>query len=159
TARIRADGRVRGECLLAGWRSLAGQEGEMSKRKVSSKLTLIVPAMLTWCLIGVASNSRMTAAEPAEQDCLPGPNAVARDGSHWYYRVDREKNRQCWYLAPLGKKVRQSAASATQPSPQTSAPPIEGPSEAAASTNPVEPIAAANVVLTLFSEAWPSLPN
>src|SRR6516165_8916122 len=45
-------------------------------------------------------------ASRAADDCLLKPNAAAPPGSHWYYRVDRATQRECWYLGAEGAKVR-----------------------------------------------------
>jgi len=35
-------------------------------------------------------------------DCLTAPNSAAPQGSHWYYRLDRATQRQCWYTRAPG---------------------------------------------------------
>jgi hypothetical protein len=61
----------------------------------------------------------------AADECLEKPNAPSPQGSHWYYRLDRTTNRQCWYLGSERRKVaplaRQDTASA-RPSSKMSAP-------------------------------------
>jgi hypothetical protein len=32
--------------------------------------------------------------------CLEQPGRGALQGEHWYFHVDREKNRKCWHLGP-----------------------------------------------------------
>ena len=59
----------------------------------------------------------------AVDDCLAGPNAVAPQGSHWYYRVDRATHRNCWYLRPQDTGVRTHAhqdGSPARPHPSNS---------------------------------------
>jgi hypothetical protein len=41
----------------------------------------------------------------AAGDCLAAPDSQPPQGSHWYYRSDRGKQRHCWYLAPEGQRV------------------------------------------------------
>jgi hypothetical protein len=42
-------------------------------------------------------------AGPAQAaDCLAAPDGAAPDGLHWYYRLDRANNRQCWHLRQAG---------------------------------------------------------
>jgi hypothetical protein len=48
----------------------------------------------------------------AADECIEKPNAPAPQGSHWYYRIDRASNRQCWYLGAEGAKVRAPAREA-----------------------------------------------
>jgi hypothetical protein len=42
----------------------------------------------------------------AADECLGGPDRRAPEGSHWYYHLDRETHRKCWYLGQQGAKVR-----------------------------------------------------
>jgi hypothetical protein len=46
-------------------------------------------------------------------DCLTAPNSAAPQGSHWYYRLDRATQRQCWYTRAPGQPAQQAAAPAT----------------------------------------------
>lgn len=48
-------------------------------------------ALLASCA-GPARNAVLTA------DCLAAPNSSTPPGSHWYYRIDRTRQRKCWYL-------------------------------------------------------------
>jgi hypothetical protein len=41
------------------------------------------------------------------------PDTAAPQGMHWYYHLDRTNNRQCWYLAAEGAKVRSQQARQT----------------------------------------------
>jgi hypothetical protein len=34
----------------------------------------------------------------ADDNCVIAPGAAAPQGQHWYYRIDRVKQRKCWYL-------------------------------------------------------------
>jgi hypothetical protein len=45
----------------------------------------------------------------ASDECLAGPNRSPPEGSHWYYRIDRDTHRKCWYLGDQGAKARQAA--------------------------------------------------
>jgi len=38
----------------------------------------------------------------AEANCLTAPGAQAPPGRHWFYRIDRPKQRKCWYLRAQG---------------------------------------------------------
>jgi hypothetical protein len=71
-----------------------------------SRMTLLMPAVLAICL---AANCLTVDASRAADECLSKPNAPSPNGSHWYYRIDRATNRQCWYLGPEGAKVRSPA--------------------------------------------------
>lgn len=53
-------------------------------------------------LVGVSAIAVSGASQVRAEDCLAAPNAASPSGQHWYYRIDRVKQRKCWYLhAPL----------------------------------------------------------
>lgn len=55
------------------------------------------------------------AAGPTQAaDCLAAPDGVAPDGWHWYYRLDRANNRQCWRLREAGLPTRPAAPPKTR---------------------------------------------
>jgi hypothetical protein len=58
-----------------------------------------VVAVLLVASAGVSLNS---ADARAEANCLAAPGAQAPAGRHWFYRVDRPKQRKCWYLRAQG---------------------------------------------------------
>ena len=49
-------------------------------------------------------------AQAKADECLGRPGATTPKGSHWFYRIDRKSNRRCWYLGPVGQKVRPASA-------------------------------------------------
>jgi hypothetical protein len=66
---------------------------------------LLVLLLISSCFLSVQ-------ASRAADECIEKPNAPAPQGSHWYYRIDRATNRQCWYLGAEGAKVRAPAREA-----------------------------------------------
>jgi hypothetical protein len=50
----------------------------------------------------------------AETNCLSAPNGQAPQGSHWHYRLDRPKQRKCWYLRSQGS-AHETATAAERP--------------------------------------------
>jgi hypothetical protein len=58
----------------------------------------LVPALLVGGLI----TSR------AEESCLLAPNTPSPQGSHWYYRTDRNSQKKCWHLRTNGQTSEQS---------------------------------------------------
>jgi hypothetical protein len=54
----------------------------------------------------------------AATDCSAAPTSQPPSGSHWYYRM--EKQRHCWYLGPEGQRVRHAQPEA-QPAAQVRA--------------------------------------
>ena len=75
----------------------------------SSVVVLVVAASS----LGVQSGSAQTAnaKDQAKADaCQSRPGASTPRGSHWYYRLDRQSGRRCWYLGPANQKMRQAAS-------------------------------------------------
>jgi hypothetical protein len=64
------------------------------------------PAIVAIVIAAVALTLPSSHAAPAAKDCLATPNTPAPQGSHWYYRADRDRRGRCWYLAPKGQAVR-----------------------------------------------------
>lgn len=96
-------------------------------RGVSSPtLTNSVVALVVLSAIAVIAAIGQARAE----DCLAAPNASSPPGQHWYYRIDRVKQRKCWYLhSPLSiahqahrKSVPVEEANIDQPAPAAPAP-------------------------------------
>jgi hypothetical protein len=93
---------------------------------------MLASVILVFVLIAglVLQSTRSADAE----DCIAKPNAPAPQGEHWYYRIDRANNRQCWRLGPEGLRVQSEG-----PRVQKSAPQIEKPVAAEAAVQPPEP--------------------
>ncbi len=116
-------------------------------------------------------------ASRAADDCITKPGAAPPQGSHWYYRLDHANNRQCWYLAAEGAKVRpharQAASSVRSQSPNPSARPQTSTDDGAYGSTPAEAVPAEatsvemtvgqvgtdeNDSMTTSSRQWSSLP-
>ena len=67
------------------------------------------PSLLVM-LSAAASFAVSTSTAHAADECIVKPTSQPPQGQHWYYRTDRESNRQCWYLAPEGTTARKGAA-------------------------------------------------
>ncbi|MBB5046466.1 hypothetical protein HNR60_001211 [Rhodopseudomonas rhenobacensis] len=50
-------------------------------------------------------------------DCLTAPNGAAPKGAHWYYRLERETKRQCWYTRAKSAAPTAAVAEAAAPEP------------------------------------------
>ena len=46
-------------------------------------------------------------------DCRSAPNSPAPAGTHWYYRLDWETQRKCWYVRASGRRAHQATTLAT----------------------------------------------
>jgi hypothetical protein len=84
----------------------------------------------------------MMPGRAAPEGCLAGPDRQPPEGSHWYYRLDRETHRKCWYLGQQGAKVHRVAVPrpdrATRPSAvEKSAEPAEKPVDPPVADTPV----------------------
>jgi hypothetical protein len=58
----------------------------------------------------------------AAGDCFAAPTRPPGPGGHWYFRLDRAKNRNCWYL--VEPDVRRPTAEAPQPPAEPAAQPF-----------------------------------
>jgi hypothetical protein len=124
-----------------------------------STAKMFVPASLIIALGTVVLGVQTGLAEPAADECKTTPGSSAPPGQHWYYRVNRSDQRQCWYLGAESTKVRAqtrekesssragTAREDVSETPRTMPPPMEviqTPAVAAASSE--RPAAAADFV-------------
>ena len=72
-------------------------------------LMFFVSALLIMPLASTLATAQTRVAQPAADECKAKPDSSAPAGSHWYYRVNRTDQRQCWYLGAEGGKVRSQA--------------------------------------------------
>src|SRR5262245_17474614 len=56
-------------------------------------------------LLALAAFTASDASARAASDCLAAPKRTVPPGSHWYYRLDREGQRKCWYVAAWKDKT------------------------------------------------------
>jgi hypothetical protein len=77
--------------------------------KFSSAAACMAVMLLTGINVGLAIDGAR-----GDDGCATDPGAAAPKGQHWYYHMDRVKNRKCWYLhatAPLpGSAAAEPAA-------------------------------------------------
>ena len=73
----------------------------------------LVVTLLVWCCAGVGVPTNTARAD----DCLTAPNSPAPAGSHWYFRPDRAKQRNCWYLHAPDQPPQPAAAQAKSDAP------------------------------------------
>ena len=102
---------------------------------------LIVPNAVVAAL-AVVSVIAVSAGHAQAEDCLAAPNAASPAGQHWYYRIDRVKQRKCWYLhAPLhvAHQARSAAVAANAE--------IDEPAPAASMPVPAAPMLAAHAAM------------
>jgi hypothetical protein len=82
----------------------------------------LVPAILIMPLASTLATAQTSVAQPAANECKTKPDSPAPPGSHWYYRVNRTDQRQCWYLGAEGRKVRSQAREGASPIARENAP-------------------------------------
>jgi hypothetical protein len=70
----------------------------------------------------VAIATIQAGAAQAAEECLAAPSTGAPTGQHWFYRIEPDTKRHCWYLGDKAKLSSRAPASvATQPAtPDTS---------------------------------------
>ncbi|MEA2982690.1 MAG: hypothetical protein QOF09_4513 [Alphaproteobacteria bacterium] len=76
---------------------------------MTKQIGSIVPTIFIVHFLAVGIAVMIGTPAQAAEDCIAGPNAPSPKGSHWYYRVDRAKNRKCWYLRPHDRAVQSVA--------------------------------------------------
>ena len=75
-------------------------------------IALVATLLAWWCAgVGVPTNTARA------DDCLTAPNSPAPAGSHWYFRTDRAKQRDCWYLHAPDQPPQPAAAQAISDAP------------------------------------------
>ena len=86
------------------------------------RTTRLAPAVVAALITGFGIGCAALRAEPAApaaapaaaaaDDCLAAPNRTSPAGTHWYYRIDRNSGRHCWYLRTTieGRTHQQPAA-------------------------------------------------
>jgi hypothetical protein len=145
----------------------------MLNRMTMAMSSIVVLVVAATGLTAQPSRAQSTAgqgkatAQASADECLSKPNAASPRGSHWYYRVDRQTRRRCWYLGPDKMKVRQEAPVERSESPIPPPPPPRElrPDEQLPAETPAAVTATANTVgaysvaATNFSAAWPAVAN
>ena len=87
----------------------------------------IASAIFASLLAGASLTAITRSAAGADEECLSAPKGETPQGSHWFYRIDRNSKRQCWYLRDEGEK----AASIAVPKPPSPAKPAAAKPDAA----------------------------
>ncbi len=96
-----------------------------------------------------------TAPVRAADECIAKPNAPAPQGQHWYYRTDRNTNRQCWYLASRGMSAHQSATETESAAQAPKTPAVSSRASQAPTTEPTAEAGPAAAASNGFAPAAP----
>jgi hypothetical protein len=93
-----------------------GEEFMAARRQKSfDSKSLIVLALMS--VVGAT----LPAATVRAEDCLAAPNSPAREGTRWYYRLDRATQHKCWYMHAPDQTAQQGAVPAP-PAPRFAIP-------------------------------------
>src|SRR5262249_4952100 len=106
-------------------------DGSMERLTLGRKIGILAVLAATLSLTAHSSFSETAA-------CRTAPGAPAPQGMHWYYRVDRTNDRQCWYLDSAGIQVRSQRNAATS-NPTQQSPAKQDPAEQARAPSSIEP--------------------
>ena len=60
-------------------------------------------------------------------DCLAAPNSPAPKNSHWFYRIDRTQQRNCWHLGDANQPSQQGAVQTARETPPVKPSPSASP--------------------------------
>jgi hypothetical protein len=88
-------------------------EGLMTAQKSFGLKLLIAKALLSFVAVAVL------AATAHAEDCLAAPNSAAREGTRWYYRLDRATQRKCWYMRAPDQLAQQATVTGKKALPQS----------------------------------------
>src|SRR5437016_5618615 len=122
---------------------------------MSKRMTAVVPAILVVLLVAALSTSRSSFAQRVADDCISKPSSAPPQGRHWYYRVDRIAQRQCWYLGPQGARVQAGA----RQDELTVRLPLPRPLAQAPAIAPTEVGTGSNDTAANFARRWTGFPE
>jgi len=92
---------------------------------MSSRAARIASAVFATTLMGAPLTAILHVTADAADACRTEPGDQTPDGKHWYYRIERPSNRQCWYLRGIDERPAQTGL--TQPSEKAVEPKAETP--------------------------------
>jgi len=78
--------------------------------------SIALVTLLVWG-VGVGEPTNTARAD----DCLDAPASPAPAGSHWYYHMDRAKQRKCWYIRATDQPAQHAQATSDAPAAPTTA--------------------------------------
>jgi hypothetical protein len=93
------------------------------RKRVASMLPIVASLITAVTVLATLPAHVVLAAD----DCLTEPNLRAAQRAHWYYRVDRVKNRKCWHLRQQDVDVPPAVSPQAQSSPKTMTQPTSPP--------------------------------
>ncbi len=93
---------------------------------MSSRAARIASAVFAAILMGAPLTAILHVTADAADACRTEPGDQTPDGQHWYFRIERPSNRQCWYLRGIDERpaqtgLAQPSEKAVEPKAQTPA--------------------------------------
>jgi hypothetical protein len=70
----------------------------MSEVYMTNRVTMFLMIATASIVAGASIAPIVVSTTEAAEECLVKPKDGTPPGQHWYYRVDRNTKRQCWYL-------------------------------------------------------------
>jgi hypothetical protein len=93
-----------------------------------NRMTLAAPSIVVLVVAASSLSMQPGSAQTAKakdqakaDECQSRPGASTPRGSHWFYRLDRQSGRRCWYLGPANQKMRQAAPTEQAPAERRAA--------------------------------------
>src|SRR5262249_36552750 len=74
--------------------------------RMSNKNAKLASAMFVLAVAAVTLSTVFDRAARAADGCLTEPNGETPQGKHWYYRIERNTGRHCWYVRGEDDKPR-----------------------------------------------------
>jgi hypothetical protein len=90
---------------------------------MSNRAARIASAVFAAVLTGAPVTAILHAKADAAEGCRTEAGDQTPEGKHWYYRMERPGNRQCWYLRDEGERRAQPRSEkSVEPKAETPAP-------------------------------------
>jgi hypothetical protein len=94
----------------------------MPNRAIAFASALLGGARTVSVLLAATVLPGLNVTASAAGECLENPNQRTTQPGHWYYHLDREQNRRCWFFQPSAPQ--QPSASEVRPPEVPAYPPV-----------------------------------
>jgi hypothetical protein len=79
--------------------------------QMANRIAIFSPAIFASLIAGGLITGAASTVVRAAGECQTEPGNEARQGQHWYYRIERGTKRHCWYQREEGERAEQAASS------------------------------------------------
>jgi hypothetical protein len=121
-----------------------------------------LPSILVLSFAIILLTAQVSFGAQAADECLARPGASGPKGTHWYYRVNREDGRHCWYLssqaAQTNSRPRLMMRESSSPSPQPATDASVQQAEQIPTQQTVAVESTPEVTAADFAKRWPAAP-